>query len=390
MKLLDYISLSWKSLWERKGRTIGAIIGIAIAVVALGTVLGLVTGTETMFMESFSKIFGVNTIYLIPALHDLTEADVKLIESIPSIEFVIPLSFSEGFVNVGGRARWVYVIGIEPEKLPRLMGATSIDKVVYKGSPVLTTGTVFVGYYIAYTLTGEEIVYPGQRITIISDGKTIQALVTGILVPFHATAYGDPNVAVFMDINSYFENFKQSRTYDLALIFVKNIDYIDNVVNLLRKLYPNAEVFSLHSVIESFMSFFFGLKLTLGVIAAFTALVVGLWIFDTMTISILQRTREIGIMKAIGFTGRKIFTILLSEVIILTLIGEVLGLAILSSIIQFLEMPLPGGVMSIKLVLPITSALITITIPLAVNILASLAPAFRAVKISAAQALRYE
>ncbi len=68
------------------------------------------------------------------------------------------------------------------------------------------------------------------------------------------------------------------------------------------------------------------LELFLGAIASIGFLITGLWIFDSMTISVMQRTREFGVMKAMGFGNREIFLMLVVEIAMLSLMGAAGGL----------------------------------------------------------------
>ena len=390
MKLSDYIKLAWSSLWERKGRTIGAIIGLIIAILAFGTALGISEGFKHYFIEYFAKIFGVKSIYVIPLGMKITDVDLALISSLPYVDTVIPIVFTRGYTIVQGNPKYIYVIGVDPNKLPRLLGATSPKDTILKGTYTLSKGMVLVGYYIAYTETGKEILTPGQKIVVFAEGKSERFTIAGILTPFHPMVYGNPNVAIFMDFDTYFKTFSFSREYKLVIVQVKKVKYIDKTVKILRSLFPRAEVFELRSVIKSFTHFFTGFEIFTGIISGISLLIVSLWIFDTMTISVIQRTREFGILKSIGFTNKQIFLLLILEVIILTLVGELIGFTLLYMLKNVIVVTLPGGFVSIKPYLTIFNSLIVFLVPLFANIIATIIPAYKATKITPSQALRFE
>ena len=196
MHLLDYFRFSWTSLKERRGRTIGTIIGLIIAILAFGNALGVSEGFKHYFIESFAKIFGVKSIYIIPLHEKITETDIALIKSIPYVETVIPIVFSEGYTIVQGKVKFIYIVGVDPDKLPRLLGASSSKDVILQGTYALSRGLVLVGYYIAFTVTGEQLLTPGQEIVVFAENKLVKFRIAGILTPFHPMMYGDPNTAI--------------------------------------------------------------------------------------------------------------------------------------------------------------------------------------------------
>jgi len=108
-------------------------------------------------------------------------------------------------------------------------------------------------------------------------------------------------------------------------------------------------------------------------------------------LNVIQRTREFGIMRAVGFSGRSIPLLLIMEALIMALIGSVIGIALLVTVAHFL--PSPGTIMTaIPLpfeLTPLDYALLFL-LPIAINIIAALAPAIRAMRIPPAQTLRYE
>ncbi len=391
MRVADYVRFSWSSLLERKGRTLGAIAGLIVAVIALGCALGMSEGFKTYFMESFAQVFGVNVVYVIPLNVKITDVEVSLVESIPYVDTVIPIAFTRGYAIIQGKPKFIYIVGIEPDKLPRLLGASRCEDVVHDGRFIMDKGMVLVGYWLAYTQAGERVLEPGQKISITSlDGVTRQYTISGVLTPFHPMIYGNPNIAVFMTTESFFKDFSRSRQYSFMLVHVKSVKHVDDVVRLLREVFPGAEVFELGSVIRSFMRFFTSFELFSAFIAGISLLIVGLWIFDTMTISVIQRTREFGILKVIGFTGRQIAALVMTEVVVLTIMGVSIGYALLYFIKDFVVLPLPGGYGLVKPILTPTISAFVIVVPFATNMIAAVVPAHRASRVSAAQALRYE
>ena len=131
--------------------------------------------------------------------------------------------------------------------------------------------------------------------------------------------------------------------------------------------------------------------------------------FDTMIINVLQRTREFGIMRAVGFSGRSIPLLLIIEAAVIAIIGSIISIALLMAVVSVF--PNPSSFMGMAFRRPGTAARASVTpsssiilpialtpidfiilfiLPIAINIIAALIPAIRAMRIPPAQTLRYE
>jgi putative ABC transport system permease protein len=141
---------------------------------------------------------------------------------------------------------------------------------------------------------------------------------------------------------------------------------------------------------------FSNLRSILGGIGFVALIVASLGIFNTLSISLLERTRELGILKVIGMKSSEIHDYLLIEALLISLAGGILGLIlgallgkIFSLIINYFFVPSGTSLIDIS-VLPINFIFFIITLSLLTGGVTGVYPAFRATKISALDALRYE
>ncbi|NPA23011.1 MAG: FtsX-like permease family protein [Crenarchaeota archaeon] len=390
MKLSDYFVLAWRSIWERKGRTIGSIIGIIIAVLALGAAMGIGVGLKYRISNVMKSSFGVNVIYVFTSgTQLLTDAQIVQLESLPYVSRVIPITDASATIYINGRAIGVVVLPTTLDNLPHMVGASSLQSAILEGKPILAPGTAIVGYELAFTKSGIQVIYPGQKIVIRTlSGRYITLTVTAILAPTHPTMYGNPNKAIFVNYETFFDYISPIRMYFAAAVFVSSVSKIPYVANLIKKLFPTYEIFNPQIILKQYMMIITGIEIFLTVVAAVGTLIIGLWMFDTMTMSVLQRTREIGVMKAVGFTSRQIFFLVLFEAIAISLVGVVIGDAMLLVISKTVTVRL--GPLSVPIV-PTPPILLLVTIvPVLVNVIAALGPARRATMITPLQALRSE
>ncbi|WP_243680284.1 FtsX-like permease family protein [Vulcanisaeta souniana] len=222
----------------------------------------------------------------------------------------------------------------------------------------------------------------------------------------------NPNNAIFIDENTFLSQFDPSGLVTGVIVYVDSPSNINYVTNELKALFPMDQVLNLSTVLSSINQFFTVLELFLAFIAGISFVIIGIWMFDTMMINVIQRTREFGIMRAVGFSGRSIPLLLIIEATMIAIIGSVIGVALLMVIVSafpspssFMGTAFGGGagrataraataVSSSSIALPITLTPLDFAaifiLPIAINIIAALVPAIRAMRIPPAQTLRYE
>ncbi|MGF3522523.1 MAG: ABC transporter permease, partial [Candidatus Bathyarchaeia archaeon] len=139
------------------------------------------------------------------------------------------------------------------------------------------------------------------------------------------------------------------------------------------------------------------LTLFLGGIAAISLLVAGIGIMNIMIVSLIERTREIGILKAIGMKSRTVLLIFLCESVIIGLMGAVIGIVSGWSLAKVVAMLFSGGGpfgssggLTITPILTPEMALLAVGFGVGVSVIFALYPAWRASKLKPVDALRYE
>jgi putative ABC transport system permease protein len=399
VRVSDYFRLSWRAVWERRGRAIGAIVGIIIAILALGLAIGFGQGNWALTMGFFTKVFGVNTVWLIPGHNsELTITDVVMIKRLPHVVDAVPILIMPATVYVNGQERTVIVMGITPQELEQFYGVTSLSNALLSGSPALGPGLVLVGYNIAFTSTGQQVIYPGQVVILNVNGRNLIVTVSGILKQIgHPIVIGiNPSDAVFIDENAFLSQLDPYGVVEGIIVYVDSPRNIDYVTNELKALFPMDQVLNPSTLLSSVKLYLTVAEAFLAFVSGISFVIVGIWIFDTMMLNVIQRTREFGIMRAVGFSGRSIPLLLIMEALIMALIGSVIGTTLLAVVAQFL--PSPNTVMMAAMrgafMLPFEltplNYIVLFLIPIVINVIATLLPAIRAMRIPPAQTLRYE
>ncbi|MEJ8544665.1 ABC transporter permease [Brevibacillus borstelensis] len=208
-------------------------------------------------------------------------------------------------------------------------------------------------------------------------------------------AHGDSSSRRSRDKN------KDEFVFDEITVKVESREMVESVVADLKKL--GYEVWSPARELEQINKFFSVIQMILGGIAAISLLVASIGIVNTMIMSILERTKEIGIMKVIGATVYNIRWLFLMESGFIGLIGGITGLGLAWGAVELVNyFGKAGGLMdtlgyggggeemSTLAVIPTWLALFAIGFAFIIGLLAGIFPAIRASRLSALQAIRSE
>ncbi len=384
MRMGDLVALAWRSLAERKGRTAGAVVGVFIAFVAFSTALSVGETFKQQTISFFEESFGTNKVFLV-SNEPLTDADVHLISAIPYVERVIPILSSNGVIRgATGEQVSVTVYGIRPSDVEYLLPRD----VVIEGQMAVAGRGVLVGEFVAVDrVTNVRRIYTGQVTGVRIGDKELSVIATGVIAAGHPGLI-QTQTAVIMDVD-LLRRALGVGGYPLVVVVVDDRRNVGTVIEYLKAFFPGAETFSLTFFIRQIEAFLSSFQLFLGGISGVAAVVTALWIYDTMTISVIQRVKEIGILKALGYRKRHILLMFLMETLIISFLGASLGLLALLAVTR---LPLPFGFMGQPLY-PVMYPWVVglgIALIIGVNMLGALIPAHRASRLNPVEALRYE
>ena len=204
---------------------------------------------------------------------------------------------------------------------------------------------------------------------------------------------GNPIIdnSIFIDVQKGKEILEKSDDYDLLFLTYDDIDKVESIVNDVQK-YFNNQVTILNSleIIKSLTKFIIGISTFISSIAIFSLIVGSIGIIITIYTSVVERTREIGIIKALGGTNRVILGMFLTESVFLGIIGAMLGIVfgflgshvLLSGFLYFLHLPL--DIYPVFNIVEISKIGIVVIV---LSIFSGLYPAYKGSKISPVNAL---
>jgi putative ABC transport system permease protein len=442
MGIFDLISLIIDNLSRRKTRValtaIGVIIGTAAVVVLVSLAIGLQkNATQQLYgignltqidvfpnyeegMTSAVNAGGGGGSYGMPPVQTLITNDtIDQLTLIPGVISVVPRDYIQGGSMIKHNRLEAYagIIGVGTKDLSYL----GVD--LQGGEYNLAKGTAVIGsmvpnqFYDPKWRPGMEQPTPpdllGQTVKLIlikydNEGneirKSLPLRIGGILQEIK----GEPDYSIYMsldEVNSFNEwmlgrRINRNRDgYNQLVVNVENVDQVLEISDQITQL--GYQAYTPQSYVQGINSFFLILQVIFGGVGAIALLVAAIGIANTMAMAILERTREIGLMKAVGATNRDVLSIFLGEAAGIGFIGGLGGILLgwtAGQIINVLALsylagqsaqqggPPPSTAVYTPLWLPVF-ALIFATM---IGLISGLYPALRAATMVPVTALKYE
>ena len=400
MNLIDIAKISTQGLRERKFRFILNLIGILIGCAAVTGLISLTQGlNETV--EGQLEMFGPDNIMIMPGSLEMGAGliasqsfgwrEVEALERISGIEVVSPVIGNKmAKFNKHGETKYAFVYGIEAEYFEIMASWEVVDgRNIRRGD----SAVIVVGHEVAYPRDMEKpLLEVGDKISLIvvieGEEKTMSFRVIGILEKQGGLGgmSSDEDNSVFIPLRICQQLYEEGGTYQYIAAKVEDRELVPQTVyEIEEKLGDEVTVMSAETMRDMVGSILGAIEAVLGGVAAISLLVAGVGIVNTMTISVMERTREIGILKAIGAKSMDVLFLFLSEAVVTGLFGGLFGAGvgfILSNLIsRAIDMPAST---SINLGLGVVLfAMIT-------SMLSGVYPAWRAANMNPVEALRSE
>jgi putative ABC transport system permease protein len=375
-----------------------SLLGVAIGVASVVLLTSLGEGARRYVTREFTAL-GSNLLIVVRgktettgvagllfgAPNDLTTADAEaLIRRVRSARRVAPVSFGSASAQAGDRRREVDVIGTTADFLAVRRLEIRSGRYLPAGDADAGARICVIGPKVARELFGAENPL-GQALRIGEE----RFRVIGVLAPRGASLGMDLDETVHVPVVRAMRMFNQTSLFRI-LVEVRSHEEIPGarkaVSKLLTERHNGQEDFTIltqDSVLSTFQSILGLLTTVLAGIAAISLTVAGIGIMNVMLVSVSERTREIGLLKALGVSAGQIVAVFLLEAAILSTCGGAAGLAAAWAVAQAASALFPDFPMAP----PVWANLAAIAVSVSVGLFFGAAPARRAARLDPVAAL---
>lgn len=319
---MNLLSFAAKNLTRRKGRTILTIAGVAIAVAVLFSLLSISTGYERKLTREMDNL-GIHLLAVPKGcpyeaasliIHGgvfpkyLSEDDLARVKETGGVTFASPLLLHQVMKN--GTPHIIY--GIDPGDIAGLKHGWEVD------GRYFTSGETRV-MVVGSTLAEREGIGVGSILAFGPDQEPFT--IVGVLKP---TGGEDDNFH-FIPLSEAQRVFDKEDKITAIAVRIQDVQEIAKVSNDLEAI-PDVQVVTMAQVTGTIMNLVASARTLLSTVIIIAICISGAGIINSLLMSVNERTREFGMLKAMGASGRDIGVLVLAETFLITIIGGILGI----------------------------------------------------------------
>jgi len=414
MKTYDIFKLSLSHVRKSKMRSWLTIVGIVIGVAAIVAIISIGEGMQASVQKSLGSL-GADLITVSPGYSratgmggghgpegagvstvNLTDKDLNVIKQVPGVIYVNGMVSGRSDLILGNEKTSASISGVDTN-VWRSIVTTELESGRYLQPG--DSNAVVIGYSLAHNVFLQPIT---QNRPLTIGRKTFK--VVGIFA--QSGGFGGTDNAVYMPADSARDVITEKverNQFTSITVKIADQNLADRVkADIEQKLMMSRHVNSrtrdftvtaFASIQQQINSVTQAITMFLGAIAAVSLLVGAVGIANTMFMSVMERTRQIGLLKALGATDTEVMKLFLIESGLFGVVGGVIGITLgvlISAIISSigLQMMGPGGAMTT--VIPPSLIIFALAFSIIVGVLSGVAPARNAAKMNPVDALRFE
>ena len=381
-----------KQMLERKKQSILSIVGVFIGITVLIVSLGVSNGLDKNMINSILSLTSHINVYSPENIPNYEEL-VKNIEEVKGVKGAVPTIETQGIIKYEGHGEpyvaGVKVVGYDLDKAIRVM---KLDDYIIDGKiDVEDKKSILIGKELAASM-GAMV---GDKIKLITSEETDLEMTVGGIFQSGFYEY-DLNMVLIPLQTAQYITYSDETVGRLSVRLDNPYDAQELIYDVARKLPTDLYIGTWGEQNKALLSALTLEKTIMLVVFSLIAIVAGFLIWITLNTLVREKTKDIGIMRAMGFSKKNIMLIFLIQGIILGIIGIVLGIIVSLILLYYIKnyaVDLVSNIYYLKDI-PIEISLKEIAIIVGANfiviLISSIFPAYRAAKLENVEALRYE
>jgi len=415
MNLARTVRTALTALTTNKMRSALTVLGIVIGVAAVISLMSIGRGSQAAVTSNIESL-GTNLVFVSPGASSqgavrgaqgsaatLTLEDANALADpnlAPSVAAVAPQVSSFAQVVAGAQNTRTQILGVTPDYQSVRNYQVADGEFISNAQVEARSMVVVLGSSVAQTLFGDTSPV-GQYIKI----NGLRFTVIGVLQSKGGTGFGSQDDVIMAPLTTVMYRLSSARTsaggQNVQMINVQVVSAsqvsaaTQQITSILEQRHnitngqADFTITSQNSLIQSLQNSTQVWVILLGAIAGISLLVGGIGIMNIMLVSVTERTREIGIRKAVGAKRRDVLLQFLVEAASMSLIGGAIGVLVGWGISTLISGVTVGG-QTINTVMSADIPILAVSVSVAIGIIFGLYPAYRAARLKPIEALRYE
>lgn len=404
MDLASASGYAFNALRRRRLRSWLTISGVIVGIAAIVLLVGLVEGLRADILQELES-FGPNTIIIIPVSVEeqpavaaatpgfmptsgkLYLSDYDRVRRVSGIDEITPVIMGRTYVEYRDKTVSISIFGVEPGSYVKTAGSIEIEKgrfLTDTDRKVAVVGSdIAADTFEREVELGSNIYIGGERYKVVGirkkTGESFSNVDSAIFIPFEESEHMFEDILAENEINAIRVIVREGENVSEVADEITSIMLSSHRVSEDDKDFGVITPEFINQQVEDIAS---TLSLFLGAVAGISLIVGGVGITNTMFMSVLERRKEIGVLKSVGSKNEDILLLFLIESSFIGISGGLLGMAISYFLVFILRS------FGVSAIISPTLMAIAIIFSATVGIVSGIAPAYKAARLDPVEALR--